>query len=593
MKNPQMLFRVFILLCIVWLGCKKTDTPDVNKTYTPELVTASISGRVTDDQNKPLSGALVKAGSVSATTDIDGAFTVSNVTIDKNAAFIKVEKDGFFLGTKTLVAIANKNNQVAVTLIRKITAGSFTGSGGGAITVPSNGGSIAFEANSVVNPANNSSYAGAVTVHAFFINPEAANFNDIIPGALRGITTANQETGLQSFGMMAVELSGSAGEKLQLAPGKSATLRFPIPASLQNEAPAAIPLWSLDETTGLWKQEGSATRQGTEYIGNVSHFSFWNCDAPFPIVDFSGIIKNQEGSNIAGAEVVILVPPDNTTAGRLSGSGITNADGVFAGKLPANKTLQLKVYDKCHTLLLTKNIGPFSTTADLGVITVNSTPSQVTFSGTVKNCFNDAVTNGFVTVKLDGAYFNIPIVNGSFTTTITRCINSPATAALIAFDVTKQETTPEISIPVSGNTVNTGILVACGKTSDTYLRYSLDGISYELLPPADTLRLYYQATPNKDVSSVEATRQGQQNPDIVFFFSGAQAPGIHPVEIIEVLHGDTTTLYYHNGKMNADITEYGNAPGGYVSGTFSGTARNREGTKIVPISCSFRIKRND
>jgi hypothetical protein len=65
----------------------------------------------------------------------------------------------------------------------------------------------------------------------------------------------------------------------KLQPGKTAKLRFTIPSSLRSTAPATIPLWSVDETTGLWKQEGSATKGTDYYEGDVSHFSFWNCDA--------------------------------------------------------------------------------------------------------------------------------------------------------------------------------------------------------------------------------------------------------------------------------------------------------------------------
>lgn len=591
MKQPRILLSLFLFFFIGYFSCKKSGNSDPNKIYIPEYVTATISGRVTDDAGKPVSNAIVKAGSTSGTTDIDGAFTISNVTIDKKAAFIKVEKDGFFLGTKTLVAIANKNNQVAIRLIRKILAGTIDGSGGGTVTVPSNGGTIVFEPNSVVNPASNTSYTGTVAIHAFFINPEASDFNDIMPGTLRGITTDNQETGLQSFGMMAVELSGTAGEKLQLASGKNATLRFPIPVSLQAEAPATIPLWSLDEATGLWKQEGSATRDGTEYVGNVSHFSFWNCDAPFPVIEFTGIIRNQGGINIAGAEVVILVLPGSSTAGSLSGSGITSAEGVVTGKLPANKTLQLKIYDKCRTLLLTQNIGPFTTTANLGVITVNSSPSQVTFSGSVKNCLNEPVASGFVMVKVEDIYLNIPVTNGSFSTTITRCSNSSVTAMLTAFDATNQEKGPEVSIPVSGNTVDAGTLVACGATSGTYVNYTLNGISYQFQPPADSILFYSQPTQNNIISGIECKSQGQQYADIVFMFTGPQAAGIHPIVIADVYQGNYNTLYFRNGDINTDITEYGNAPGGYVSGTFSGTVKDSLGTNIIPISCSFRVKR--
>ena len=138
MKRTRTLIPVFLLFVIIYLSCNKTETPDPKKPYVPEYVTATVSGRVTDDAGKPVIGALVKAGSASATTDVDGAFTIKDVSIDKQAAFIKVEKDGFFLGTKTFVATAGKNNQTAIRLIKKTLAGNITGSGGGSVTVPSN-----------------------------------------------------------------------------------------------------------------------------------------------------------------------------------------------------------------------------------------------------------------------------------------------------------------------------------------------------------------------------------------------------------------------------------------------------------------------
>src|SRR5262249_46667295 len=155
-------------------------------------------------------------------------------------------------------------------------SGTVSGSGGGTVTVQG-GGNVVFAGNSFVNTAGNSAYTGTVSVSTYFLNPTASNFTDIMPGTLRGISANNEETGLQSFGMMAVELTGAGGEKLQLGANKTATLTFPIPAGLQASAPATIPLWSFNDTTGLWKEEGFATKQGTNYVGSVSHFSFWNC----------------------------------------------------------------------------------------------------------------------------------------------------------------------------------------------------------------------------------------------------------------------------------------------------------------------------
>lgn len=593
MKPPTLRIIVSVCIFLLFLSCNKSDNNPNSKHYTPEFVTASLSGRVTDDANKPVSGALVKAGDASATTDIDGAFTISDVSIDKNAAFVKVEKEGFFLGTRTIVASANKNNPVTIQLIRKVLAGNIASSSGGSVTVPSNGGTIDFGANSFVNPNGNTAYTGTVAVSAFFINPEAADFNNIMPGTLRGINTNNQETGLQSFGMLAVELTGSAGEKLQLAAGKTAQLHFPIPASLQGEAPATIPLWSLDETTGLWKEEGNATRQDNEYIGNVSHFSFWNCDAPFPVVELTGSVKTQQGSALESADVVITVPAGGNTVGSITNNGITNTDGVFAGKVPANKTLQLKIYNKCHTLLHTQNIGPFTSTTDLGAITVNSSMTQVTISGTVMNCFNAPVINGFVSLKLENIYYNMPVSNGSFTKSLTRCSDESVTATMVAYDGSTQSSGQEVNLSVSGNSVNAGTLMACGATEDTYIRYTLDGVNYQILPSMDTVRYFSSPSPNSStlLNMIEGHRTGQPFEELVIFFKSPEVPGSYPVLSCEFYFGGEPLVYFKNGNFNIDVTEYGTTSGSYVTGTFSGTVRNPDGTKLLPLTCSFRVKR--
>ena len=54
-----------------------------------------------------------------------------------------------------------------------------------------------------------------------------------MPGDLRGTDTSGRTVGLQTFGMVAVELEGSAGQRLKLASGKTATISLPIPAALQ------------------------------------------------------------------------------------------------------------------------------------------------------------------------------------------------------------------------------------------------------------------------------------------------------------------------------------------------------------------------
>ena len=61
---------------------------------------------------------------------------------------------------------------------------------------------------------------------------------------------------------MNVELHDAAGEKLNLAAGKTAQLTFPVSSSQVSNAPATIPTWHFDTNSGLWMEEGSAVKNG-------------------------------------------------------------------------------------------------------------------------------------------------------------------------------------------------------------------------------------------------------------------------------------------------------------------------------------------
>jgi hypothetical protein len=572
------------LILAIFAGCKKSDSPN-GRGHEAESVKATISGRITDEQNHPISGAIVKVTTGTATTDAGGLFTISDVFVDKNATLVKVEKTGFFLGTKTIVTGVDNNNPVTIALIKKTIAGTFSGTGSGNVTVPAAGGTIQFEANGVVNPTDNKPYTGSVTVSAFFINPAADNFRQIMPGTLRGITNGNEETGLQSFGMMAVELNGEEGQKLQIAPGKKATLHFPITEALRATAPATIPLWSLDETTGLWKEEGSATRQGDEYVGSVSHFSFWNCDAPFAITKFTITVKIQQGQPLTDAEVVITSATADSSS--ISGSGITSTDGVVNGNLPTNRPLQLKIYDKCHNLLHSKSVGPFTTATDFGVITVNAEPAAVTFSGTVISCANAPLASGYVTLQLEGVYYSIPVSGGSFSKTLMRCNNAPTTATLTPYDMANNVSGSAVSVDVAGSTVNAGKLSACGTAMDSYIKYTLGGVEYLIAPPTDNI---IPAISTDHSYAFVGERVNGLTDDILIFISGPEAPGPHNLATVSVYHNNIGFSKY-GGGINVNVTEYGTAPGGYIAGTFSCTVSDSTVNVKLPFSCNFRVRR--
>ncbi|HEX6426412.1 MAG TPA: carboxypeptidase-like regulatory domain-containing protein [Niastella sp.] len=579
----SLVFSAILLALIITIGCQKSNNDGPDDTNKPiEYVTASVSGRVLDNNNQPVSGAVVKAGAASTTSDINGNFKIANVSLDKNAGFVKVEKDGFFQGSRTIIVNAGVDNYISVQLIKRTVSGTVSGNTGGNITVQG-GGNIVFTGNSFINTAGNSAYTGTVSVSTFFLNPTASNFDEIMPGTLRGITASNEETGLQSFGMMAVELTGAGGEKLQLASGKTATLTFPIPAELLASAPATIPLWSFNDTTGLWKEEGTATKQGTNYVGTVSHFSFWNCDYPYGLVDFKAVIKDQNGNGLYPSQVVLKIKNDSTLS---LGYGYTDNTGLVSGKIPSGKTLQLRVYNLCKTLIYTKEIGPFSADADLGTVTVSNTgTSQVTVSGTVINCSAGVVTNGFVDISIDSIHNRALITNGNFSLTVTRCSSTPVTAVVTAYDLANNQVGLPTNFQVTSTTINAGQLSACGNPITRFLSFTLNGNNVNFAPPADSVARYGAGTSNTPYA-VSAYHKNSNSGESVYFNFAATGTGTVPIGYVSVNYNNK--MYIAQSTININITEYGN---GFIGGNWSGTLRDSTNSSItVPVSLIFRTK---
>lgn len=581
MKRANFYLTSILLVILISAGnCRKAEVSLEGGGQNQSTITFSISGRVLDKSNVPVSGAEVKAGGVTTTTDVNGNFALDNVSAKKDAAFVKVEKNGYFTGSRTFVAHSQTVNYVDIKLINKEVAGNFSASGGGSVTLPA-GGSITFQPNGIVDK-NGAAYSGSVAVSAFFIDPTVQGFTSIMPGDLRGITSGNEERGLESFGMMAVELNASGGQKLQLASGKKATIKFPIPAALLSQAPATIPLWHFDEADGMWKEQGSATKQGNEYVGEVSHFSFWNCDAPFQLVNFEATVKDQNGNAVVNAEVIIKKTSDGSL-----GCGRTDALGKVSGKIPANEALELKIKDRCNNVLNSQNIGPFASNANLGTITVTVNPTTtLTITGTAVNCTNAAVANGYVHVLLDGMAFRGAVNNGNFSITIQRCISTAANATVSVTDIGSSQQSASSTINVTSGTVNAGQISACGTTISNFITYTIDATQYALTYPQDSIRITTFST--QQVTTIEGSTRSQPFDYISFNFPGS-APGTYELQSLYAVRNNTTLN--KNGPINVNITEFGSGSGSYIAGSFSGNMRDSMSTTLHPITCNFRVKR--
>jgi hypothetical protein len=594
----KLIFRytAYLLLAFVLLAnyqCQK-NPQDVPQPIDPlaEKVTASIKGRVTDENSKPINNASVVAGTTTTTTDINGFFELSNVQLAKNAGFVLVEKSGYLKGCRTIFTNASIVNNVEIQLIPKTNRGNFTATAGGNIVIQT-GTTVNFPAAGIINASTNAAYTGTVNVIGAYLDPTDPKLPLIMPGNLVGLTANNEQKVLQTFGMIAVELEGSGGEKLNLAPGKTATITMAIPASLQSTAPSTIPLWFFDETKGLWKEEGTATRQSNSYVGTVSHFSFWNCDVPNNFVNLKLTLKDQSGNPAIGYKVTLRNTTNNSTA-----YGVTDAAGTVGGAVPPSVSIEMKVYNKCNTLVHTQTIGPFSTNTDLGLINI-TTPAtaSITISGTAVKCNSTPVTNGFTDVIIDGATYRTSITNGNFSITIERCSNAATTAQVIATDVQNLQQSNPSNLNVTSGNYSAGSISACGVSTQQYINYTIGSRILNFVSPADSFLVYRQDTNTTIQAFPKVYTDSASWNWTQFRFSGVAAPGTYllPANSFYVQKGVTPaagTWEYSlvSSSITVTITEFG-GPGQYIAGSFTGLMRDRATSVTTNGTCNFRVRR--
>ncbi len=553
------LFLVFISI----FSCEKIDdqvgTLPVNPSKGLDLgrdLTTKISGIVTDLRGKPLQMVEVKVGGQVVLTDINGVFRVEKATVKEKLAFVKASKAGFMSASRSLVPTSG-TNIVYISMIPNTPIATFA-SGSQQTVNLKNGTSLVFPGG--FKDENGNSYTGNVSVSAYHLEKSNPNISSLMPGMLFAQTTNNEARALETYGMMNVELQGSSGQKLQ--PTGAVTMKMKIDASQTSSAPSTIKLWHFDDVKGYWVEEGSATRVGNEYVGNVTHFSWWNCDAPFPQIILTVKLETSNGIPISGINVGIKRVGQNYPA-----MGVTDTNGMVSGIVPANEPLTLEVYPQgCNTSIYTQAIGPFSANTTLPTIVLNPSSNVAVITGNLVNCSNAAVTNGYVILKNNGALSLQNVTNGAFSFPTIFCTPS-VTFSVEGYDATANQIAPLVNYTMSSNsTINLGNIVACTAVTE-YISYTVTGQATQTII----------SNINADITSTNIRISGGVNTPFINISLDATATGTYNASLtsknfFEGTLGFSNTL--SSGMLPTNpvvftLTTYP-AVGGYIDINFSG-----------------------
>ncbi len=393
-KTFSFLFTLFVLSSLIF-SCKKDDDDNSNSFLpTGATLKTAVLGTIKDTDGLIVSGATVKLGTYTTITDTRGNFQFINADVPKDRMVIVASKDGFFDCVRAKRTQSGEANYINLLMEEKPAAVNIAGVAGGVVNI-SGGAKITFPTNAFVDASGNP-YTGTVKIYARHINPGDDNFEAIVPGGdLSGINSAGQAQSLYSLGMIEAILTDNTGlAEVKLASGKTAELKFPIDPSQTASAQSSIPMWHMNETTGIWKEEGEAVKTGNFFVGNVSHFSTWNCDYQGERTDIQGKVVDCNNNPVAGIVVTI--------SGFMN--VITDNSGNFTTWVPAGYVIECQVLVANNSFLSANS--PIQTITAVGGI-LNVVPSisiacLSKISGSILVCGTTTLTPGMVYASWNG-----------------------------------------------------------------------------------------------------------------------------------------------------------------------------------------------
>ena len=566
---------------IIHIDDPQDDGPTID--FTKKVTTASVSGFITDKNGAALSGVTITAGNKTTVTDEAGFFMIRQPELVKGAGVIKAVKAGFFTGIRTINAIAGKPAFVRIQMLERTLIGSLPSAGGG-IATAADGFSVTLPENSVVVDGTGATYNGEVKVYAHWINVGDRRYGEQMPGDLRALDGDATKL-LTSYGMAAVELEGNAGQKLQIASGKQAKLSFPMPSGINN-APATMPMWWFDEVKGLWIKEGSCVKVGNNYITEVSHFTYWNCDMPYdnPIT-LSFTLLNADSTPMNNSYVIISGSNQYQSI-----HAMTDSTGYASGFAPVNTQLTLTVYSYSYgsncSSVYSQNITTTLTDLDLGNIYIPQ-PSANTYhiSGTAFGCDNVPISSGHVFIG-GGVNQSFAISNGTFDFTYYSC--EPVTnLQLFAIDYSHPgayNSPTTITLTTGAN--QTVDLVNCGTVNESTQFFNLtlsNQSSYMYNGPQDTLRMWNANTG----AHITARTPGVDNWVIIGFVgTNITATGTYETTSINI----NSNEFISSSAVPVHFTEYGGI-GNYAAGNFAGPIMLNDSLQTqLYMEGSFRVR---
>lgn len=502
-----------------------------------------IFGLVVDEEGDPISLATVMADGRAVATDEQGYFEFEDLLAASDGLYVSAQKEGYVEGGVLIFPNEENTQQIKVVLIENNSSTLISNSQGGTLALQEGG--------EVIVPPNAFDAPDDIQVLVHFIPSSKENFSEVYPSAFVGIDKSESIKHLNSVGAVIVEFTDQSGNKVELKSGVNVTLRLPVP---NGDWPNDILLWSLDEDSGLWIEESTATRVGDFYEGTVDHFSWWSASDPQDAVDVCFNVNTTGDELAAGIEYFIL---SWQTAGIYS--GFTDAQGSFCVKVPDGDEIIVFLLDGCSNSIFdaSYDINPSETEID---ISINAIPDEVLLEGTITRCDGTDVQDGYLAMDFGHDQIIVPVENGAYSYTSFCGFGGETSIEVLAVDKSDLSSSSiEITYESGSRNYNTDITLC--ESLETFLRYNNVTQSEEIIFTECDAR----KNPVETLIVAEDANNAGRN-----VLLGVE--GFDEGEFGTSLFGPQNDTALPD-QFNTKITSY-QGVGGYIEGTFNGVTDN-------------------
>jgi len=388
----------FILACVILvLSCREDSVVvTAEDTTIPDSENVKFQFQLNNELGEPISDAQIFINSEVYASDENGIV----ITQPYNISSLGLKSEITASGYESLVKLVNGPQDGIIKEKVILFKATYTTISTGAKGIIDGGGTLTLPSNLVAS--NGSSFTGEVTVKSKHLNPDNKDFLLSAPGNLLALNASNEYQQLASLGMYMIELYDASGEELNIPNGSSAIIEFPIADKNKDAIGSEIPLWYMDESTGIWKEDGVAKVEGDFMVAEVSHFTWWNCDLPYDFAVICLVFLDVDGEVLVGLEVGFSVN------GVGFGVTTTDANGSILAKIPIGESVDL-TYFLDGVEIGTQTISPFDENVRKDIVNTNLSFSSI--FGVGLDCDMNPLVNGYCYYISENGLTSIPLTS--------------------------------------------------------------------------------------------------------------------------------------------------------------------------------------